>query len=193
MTDSRLVPIVTSSKDVLAQLRGLDGGPTPEEFEIALSRINRTDGPGLLFDYVFEDQEDLFGAIGRLGPIASVVHKAWTSAEYPEDALGADAWGLLFGWGDYRVDGEPADRPDSITLYRGAPEGRLRRMAWTSDRQIAENFATGGMRGRPTGTVWTAEVLGEELLAQINEREEHEYLVDPSFLDDIAERATPAE
>jgi hypothetical protein len=68
-------------------------------------------------------------------------------------------------------------------LYRGATALRNDGMAWTSSREIAEKFATGRLRGRELGEVWTANVEPWRLLAKVADRDEHEYVVNTDELE----------
>lgn len=167
------VPLVFDEDGMIAHLEALDPLLTADEMFTAMRRVGRNASP-----YMIDVLADAFppGA----PPIAETVHHAWSSAEYPEDSMEPDRWAELFEVAGYRIDGAPADRPDKITLYRGAPEDRVQRMAWTSSQEVARRFAHDALRGREPGRVWTITVSGDWLLAHITDRDEDEYLVHPS-------------
>lgn len=174
--------------EVLAQLCDLPGGATADELETAMGRVGRNDAPALLFDYA----DDALGW-RQLEPVHSVAHAAWSASECPEDSLGGDdRWSMLFGsYGTtfYRADGRRRKRPTSVRLYRGAPESRVGRMAWTGSLEVARRFAQDGLRGRELGTVWTVQVPGQALLGHISDRGEDEYVLHPREARGLADRA----
>lgn len=183
--------------ELVAQLRELEGGPTPDEFLTAIARVGRNNGPALAYDYVFPgndsqyflDNSGIEQARERAKHIAPVLHHVWSSAEYPEGHLKHEAWAFLFETAGYRVDGVPATPPQQLTLYRGTTPQRLEAMAWTADRAMAQRFATGGLRGRPQGHVWQVQVTGDQLVAHIADGEEDEYLLHPEEVISVAEHA----
>ncbi len=103
--------------------------------------------------------------------------------EFPEQAVDRQQWLEWFAWTGYIVNGVLAERPESVTLYRGGISAD--RMAWTSNRQVAEWF-----RDRwPDGRLWTVEASGDALLAHCNNvrldesgQGEDEYVIDPTGL-----------
>lgn len=153
-----------------------------ESFGRAVCGLGRVEGPALLYDLVYEGTLDL-SERGMVGVVAEV----WSDAEYPENSLEVGDWCHFFRQNGYTADGRATSAPQRVTLYRGAPEDRCRRMAWTAELAVAQEFAYSGMRGRPRGVVWTAEVVSEHLLAFIHEggRREAEFVVDPSGLSGI--------
>lgn len=174
--------------EVLAQLSDLPLGATADELETAMGRVGRNDAPALLFDYA---NDVLWWQ--QMEQVHRVAHAAWSSSEYPEDSMdGDDLWSMLFGsYGTtfYQVDGKRRKRPTSVTLYRGAPESRVGRMAWTGSLEVARRFAQDSLRGREVGKVWTVEVPGQALLGHISERAEDEYVLHPRAARGLADRA----
>ena len=167
------IPLIFDADDMIAHLEALDPMPTADEMLTAMARVGRIDNPYMI--------DLLADTLGSWAPaITDTVHHAWSSAEYPEDSMEPDRWAELFEDAGYRIDGAPADRPDEITLYRGAPEGRVQRMAWTSSLAVARKFAHSSLRGREEGRVWSITIPGAWLLAHISDREEHEYIVNPA-------------
>lgn len=154
-------------------------------------RVGRNDLPAILELVAHELTND---------ELAVAVSTAWVMAEYPEEFIGRDPWLEWFGDLGYMVNGKRvglSERPDTITLYRGAIEPA--RMAWTSDQATAECF-----RDRPqnqgSGRLWTAEVPGDHLLAHFNNvrldesgQSENEYVINPVGLkiDEVLHLATP--
>lgn len=167
------IPLVFDVDVMLEHLEALDPAPSVEEMLTAMARVGRNYSPYMV--------DTLAHALGEWHEsIAGTVHDAWSAAEYPEDSAETERWIELFEEAGYRVDGEPAPRPDEITLYRGAPEGRVQRMAWTSSLAVARKFAHSSLRGREEGRVWSITIPGAWLLAHISGREEHEYIVNPA-------------
>lgn len=160
------------------QLRHLPGGATADELETAMCRIGRNYAPALLFDYANE-------VLGwrQMEQVHRVAHSAWSDSEYPEDSMdGDELWSILFGgYGTtfYRVDGKRRKRPTAVSLYRGCPESRVGRMAWTGSLEIARSFAQDALRGREVGKVWTVEAPGSALLGYTGDRSEDEYILHP--------------
>lgn len=158
-----------------ALMRAVDAGTTvdADTFLRLTSLAGRTAGPALLHTAW------TFGLLDR-DALAEAASDVWTMAEYPEQSLGRQTWLDIFTEAGFAVDGKRADRPaDQVTLYRGAPKERRRRMAWSSDWSTAAKFATSRLRGRPAGQVWTVDAPPEALLAVILDgREEAEYVID---------------
>lgn len=157
--------------------------PTPAELEVMLSRVGRNNEPALLFDLYYAG---LLTAEAATRCVAS----AWSIAEYPQDLIPDDTWRALFDLAGYTVEGQPAERPtEPLRLYRGSPEQFRDRWSWTDDRDSAERFATGGLRARLPGTIWTAQVEPWRLFCHIHEhsRGESEYVLDTRGL--VIERA----
>ncbi|WP_131813448.1 hypothetical protein [Mycobacterium kubicae] len=156
-----------------------------ETFSAAISTLGRNKGPALLLDLHYGRTLDLKAYPG-------VVAEAWSSAEYPERALiPRNIWVHLFRTAGYTHDGKPAIPPaETLTLYRGCTSPGRRRMAWTSDFEVARRFAHHQIRGRAHGHVYAIDAPPDTLLAFIHEtgREENEYVIDSRFLKDAAVR-----
>lgn len=150
------------------------GGTTAAAVLDLMARAGRNEGPAIVFDAHFSRSLPK-------ADLPQVLAHAWSSAEYPEQALDG-AWVAMFHAAGFTADGVPATPPDSITLYRGATEAGRHGMSWTSDLDAARKFARGELRGRPAGSVWTATVPAVGLLAHITSREESEWVVDPAPL-----------
>lgn len=111
-------------------------------------RAGRIHGPWLLYvAWFFHKITD--------DVLAAALGATWSLAEFPEQALGRKQWIEMFRSVGLTYNGQRCEPPaDPVRLYRGAPKRRRRRLAWTSDRSIAERFAAGGVRGREPGSVW---------------------------------------
>lgn len=118
--------------------------------------------------------------------------EAWKSAEYPEFAIGTEAWRVIFAHADGLVTDLDADEQretppvpsEPVRLYRGAITSRAAGMSWTGDQARAEWFAD-RWNGRldDTAHVWTAVVEPERILARFVRRNEDEYVVVTEGLD----------
>lgn len=121
----------------------------------------------------------------------------WTRAndDRPEQAIGTAAWVALFRTAGLVVckTNQPA-LPDRVTLYRGAPWHRCRRMAWTTDPQTAEHFRRRCEQFGETAHVYQATVGRAAVLGMFDIRPEHEVVIDPALLDrvDLYQLATPS-
>lgn len=149
---------------------------TTEELEDRLAFANRVDGPAILFDAWFGNEIDS-------GTLAAVIGDVWCAAEYPEQAITDGGWQHMFGVAGYTEDGVSMAPPSEIRLYRGAPPEFKSGMSWSSDIEVAKKFATGGLRGRKPGRLYTTVAGGDSLLAFISDRQEHEYVVDTEGLE----------
>jgi hypothetical protein len=117
-----------------------------------------------------------------------VIGSVWSVAEYPQDSLPRRFWLEMFRVAGYTVGSRPAERPTaSAVLWRGCQLGRQRRMSWTSDRIVAERFATASIRGRQPGVVYRTDARPSALLCVNGSRNESEVVVDPREL--VIERA----
>lgn len=145
---------------------------TVDEFDEALARAGRVNGPALLFDAWFGRQistEILTAVIGTI----------WQMAEYPDRCLTHATWRELFTAAGFTVDGVSAERPaEPVEVWRGTVQERRRDWSWTTDRAIAERFAFGHVRGRPDGRLYRVLAPVEALLCSNTERDEAEYVVD---------------
>jgi hypothetical protein len=116
--------------------------------------------------------------------LAQALSDAWVMCEFPEQAVERSLWLEWFHQVGYIVNGKPAETPESVTLYRGGLDPN--RMAWTSNRFVAEWF-----RDRwPNAKLWTATVQANRLLAHVNNvrldesgQSEDEYVITPEGLD----------
>lgn len=172
------VPLMFDPAEAMTWLVDRDREPTADEVETIMGRLGRVHAPWVLGElYCY----DLLGD----DVATALVGQAWSIAEYPEDALGCDLWLELFDLAGFTVDGKAAPRPTQpLTLYRGAPEDRRARMAWTDSVDEAQRFAT-GLRTRETGELWTATVEPWRLLTVDNGRTEHEHVINPDGLEII--------
>ena len=120
---------------------------------------------------------------GYSAELAHALTVAWVMAEFPEQYVSRKTWIRWFRQVGYIVNGDAADPPEQVTLFRGGVH--FDRMAWTSGRFVAEWF-----RDRwPNGKLWAATVPADRLLAHVNNlrleesgRSEDEYIIDPTGL-----------
>lgn len=177
------VPMIFDPDELMAWLVKQDHEPTADEVETVMLRLGRTHAPWVLGEL------HCYGLLGD-DVATALVGLAWSIAEYPEDVLGRDLWLELFDIAGFTIDGKAAPRPSqSLTLYRGAPPERRARMAWTTSVDLAQRFATEGLRGRETGELWTAAVEPWRLLTVDNGRTEHEHVINPDDLEIIRHTA----
>ena len=149
------------------------------EFIDVLSHAGRAHGPTILLvayrSHVITNET----VTATIGPWA------WSVPELPEDSLlvtRAD-WIELFDVAGFTIDGKPADRPDEpVELWRGSVPARRRRMSWTSDRVVAEKFASGEFGARPEGKLYTTTCPPESLLCINKGRNEAEHVINPKCL-----------
>ena len=82
-----------------------------------------------------------------------------------------------FKWASGRPHGRPARRPlRARRLFRGATSSRRFGMSWTTNPDIAKNFARHRQPHGEVGQVWVARFTPSRLLAYL--QHEQEYLVD---------------
>ncbi len=154
-------------------LDAFENGSTTGWAELT-ARLPRNDLPAVLAEVAWCFDTD---------QLAAAVTEAWVMCEFPEQAVDREQWLEWFARTGYIVNGNLAERPESVTLYRGGISAD--RMAWTSNRQVAEWF-----RDRwPDGRLWTVEASGDALLAHCNNvrldesgQSEDEYVIDPTGL-----------
>ena len=72
----------------------------------------------------------------------------------------------------------------ALLVYRGQPESAPLGIAWTTDKKIAEKFASGAGARVPTpgGVVIVGHVHPDSVIAYLTERGESEVIVDPLFV-----------
>lgn len=114
----------------------------------------------------------------------------WTAAEWPEQYMDTDLWVDYFTDAGFITDeGQPAERPDQpMVLWRGATVDRKFGMAWTDQPHTANWFAKRfagslGEKDQPV-KVFRCVVPPDVLLAHFEGRGEHEWVVDPYFLEE---------
>lgn len=106
-------------------------------------------------------------------------------AHFPERILAPYEWIGMFERAEFSIDGKPTSAPtEPLTLFRGATEAGREGMSWTSDRAVAERFAT-GVPMRALGQVLAATVPPHALLVNLNSREEAEWVAHPDYLGEI--------
>jgi hypothetical protein len=133
--------------------------------------------------------------------LPEIIANIWTWDDSPTSDLGEADWVEIFraaGFFSYpplvvrQSDGTtvPLARPSStVTLYRGSLADRMRRMSWTSERDLAEQL---GRRHTPYGAafLYKATIPPGAILAYLERRGEGwTIVVDPAGLVDI-ERLT---
>lgn len=111
--------------------------------------------------------------------VADLVGRVWAMAEFPDRQLDHDTWRWLFDVAGYTVDGQRQSRPsEPVLLYRGSVPERRTDWSWTTNVDVAAKYASGTMRGRLTGRLWTCLVPPDRLLAKNTIRDEDEIVVD---------------
>jgi hypothetical protein len=170
-----------------------------EKFLDALNRVDGNDRPAFLGEWYADDM------ISRR-QLRELIGEAWNSADYPEQALGRDAWLDMFrNAGFVHSPDSPRKRPRKpLVIHRGAVYRRRYGMAWTTDREKAVWFAEKcslvtvhgdarhgwalGRLGIPypkkltRGMVFTATIAPEHVLAMFDDRKESEVVIDPAGL-----------
>lgn len=129
----------------------------------------------------FTDDPVLAAQRRRLGLMAR------KSEEYPTEGFDSVLAGIL------RSDRTPTDMEDTVTgpmtLYRGERDRSVHGgMSWTTDRRVAERFATRFATGDDEpGAIYSCMVDPGDILAAYADDGEHEVLVDP--LSGVMDRA----
>lgn len=123
---------------------------------------------------------------------------AFAHCARPGELLTLQRWLTLFSAVGFRIDGEPADRPDEPTrLYRACLPQHTRRMSWTPDLYVAEAYAKAEGHHQPgAGHIYTTLADPQHVLA-INEQvlanpDETEWIVDPRHLDITQHEGEPS-
>lgn len=76
--------------------------------------------------------------------------------------------------------------PDEIQVFRGCSRSRVNAISWTTDREVAEDFAAGHRSIRvPEAVVASALVPKELIITVILARQEKEVLLDPMHLQNV--------
>jgi hypothetical protein len=157
--------------------------PNDDDIVTACSRVGREGAPALI--------QSLWRDVAWRPSIVRVVGSVWSMAERPESLMPQEGWITMFRAAGFRDGGEIAAPPaEAVDVYRGSTHGGRFGMSWTTDLNTARSFARGGLRGRPAGSVWTARVSPEFVLARIGgdgAREEGEVVVDPAGLSEVLE------
>lgn len=74
----------------------------------------------------------------------------------------------------------------SFTVYRGCSEGRLDGVSWTTNREVALEFADGHRGSKIHNPVLvSATCSADDVLLAVNDRDEYEIVVDPADLTDV--------
>lgn len=129
--------------------------------------------------------------------LPEIIANIWTWDDSPTSDLGETDWLEIFraaGFFSYpplmirQPDGTraPLSRPSTaVTLYRGGLTDRMRRMSWTSERNLAEQL---GRRHTPYGAavLYKATVAPGAILAYLERRGEGwTVVIDPAGLTSI--------
>jgi hypothetical protein len=72
--------------------------------------------------------------------------------------------------------------PDLVPVYRGCEHGRERGLHWTTDKAVAEQFASGRRCVNPRPTLAQAQIPKQHVFAVFVDRDEHEIVLDPRRL-----------
>jgi hypothetical protein len=153
--------------------KGLPAGEMLDELLLAVAP-NR--GPALLWRWWTRSDVDS-------SVLARLILLVWSLTDCPEQDLGQRRWLELFRATGYVSLNDAPPQRGPLLIYRGAPERYRRRMAWTTDPEIACRFAT--MTTRSPGEVWRSTVPPHAVLARFYEsggRSEAEVIVNPNCL-----------
>jgi hypothetical protein len=115
--------------------------------------------------------------------LAHLIPDVWLWHDWPEVAIGTDAWLSMFRATGFLIHPGYLIRPSApVTVYRGASEARSRGMAWSVFEERARQFGT---RHSSLGQVhlYRTEAPLDSMLAFFERRGEGEQLVlDPSAI-----------
>lgn len=144
------------------------------DWDLALGLIERPSRLGLLSEWWHQcDMTD--------EELRAVLPGTWSDAE-PDDT--EEQWLAL--WVDAaesgRVETQPLPEGDTLTIYRGEPakpDGELKGIAWSLDRDVATFFALRPSGSSGTGVVIEATVPRFAILGYITDRNESEVIIDP--------------
>lgn len=165
----------TSDDDEILQYARENPGEVSIELPGWLVWVGRTNAPALVYDLIDSD---------LIRDKAMALASAWSAAELPEDSIDNFWWIAEFRSAGFAVDGELADVPTGgMKLYRGCTETTVCRMAWSSDIDVAKFFAARHVANGRRAGVWSVEAQPDLLLANINDREEAEWLLDSEKLE----------
>lgn len=167
-----------------------------EEIGLHLSRVGRNLAPELLWYYWAECSvgDDLLRT--HLLPV-------WSAAEWPEQCSRA-RWFRMFRAAGFVAENDGGDGPlptrptETLTVYRGThPHAPWRRMAWTTNPDIAEWFARrehwlskARFGAYVPGIVLAAEIRASGVLGISEGRRESEVVVDTRKLTNIRVHAS---
>lgn len=147
-----------------------------DELQRLIYRGGRESGP-LLLATAYEEKKISNDVV------AALVGDVWSMAEYPDRALSAPEWRLLFKVAGFTRDGVKQPRPKSaLRLFRGSVPERRGDWSWTTNISVAARYAGGGFSGRPLGRIWGCTVPPEQMLAINTRRDEDEVVVDTAGL-----------
>ena len=151
-----------------------DPGPsnTSDEILTYLCRLEKGDAMRYLVDWYDK---------GRVSDVTlqELLPELWSRQEYPENIYSPSVYRRLFRSIGFTIDGVRAELPVGLTtVYRGCLPFLKRGMSWSTDPDIARTFASGKMRGRSVGCVFSAEVPPSRILAMIETRTECEVVLD---------------
>ena len=140
--------------------------------------IGKPDGPRVLLDAWQR------GVVSNTD-LRGLLPDAWTRSgnDRPEQVIGTQAWVRMFRAAGFVSQPTYLAVPDrTLRIYRGAPERRSRRMAWSVDPDKAEEHRQRCVRFGEDALVYTAQVEPAAVLALFGSRAEQEVVVDPPFL-----------
>jgi hypothetical protein len=76
--------------------------------------------------------------------------------------------------------------PNEVEVFRGCSLSRVNAISWTTDREIAEDFAAGHRSiGVPDAVVASAAISKQSIITVILDRQEKEVLLDPINLQNV--------
>ena len=77
--------------------------------------------------------------------------------------------------------------PNEVQVFRGCSRSRVNMISWTTDREVAEDFAAGHRSIRvPEAVVASAVIQKDLIVTVILDRQEAEILLDPMQLQNVA-------
>jgi hypothetical protein len=129
-----------------------------------------------------KDRPELLSKVWQFLPTKQriiAIGDAWVNTKSPEWRLRTDVWLSMFQDVGYHDCDQPAQPPETITLWRG---GTLAGMSWSGTRTVAERFQNSDPDS--PGRLWSVAVGPERLLAHYTHHaDEDEYVIDITDLD----------
>lgn len=110
--------------------------------------------------------------------LRELVVDSWLGAEFPALMASYDEWSEIFLTAGFCTDNWQVKPTEPVTMYRGAPDGYVEGLGWTSNFEIAKWFNDRNhLFGYKDSKIYSMTVEPKWIMAMLDGRKEDEFII----------------